>query len=548
VDNLLLKFVMDSDLQKRALYNASRKEGPSSHLWKVTLPLPSSSPLLDRVQKSTAIEADLRKFCHNRLEWLGDSIYITPEAKPHRRAANDDVFDLTTTAQEFLHSNKKVLLIWGDSGAGKSTFSKELERELWNDYINCKDRILKRQRIIPIFVSLPAIDRPESNLIGKQLREAGISKAQIQELKAKRRFVLICDGYDEFQQRCNLYNDNKLNQPGQWKAQMVISCRSEYLNHDYSYRFQPEDRDHQMGEALFQEAAIVPFSMERIQDYIEKYVAKGESPLQVKDYLQVLDQIPGLQELVTNPFLFTLCLRVLPVMTDLEYHNNITRVMLYDKFIDHWVEQGKRRLIKRSLPEGKRKAFDMLCDDDFSQNAIRFMKELAVAILKNQNGVPVVEYSHDREHNTWKAAFFGHEDYKIILHEVCPLNRELNRHRFIHQSVFEYMVARAVFEPQQGGNHGMTGQGTAAVAQERSERQAVANDTLVIPVRSPDMTSPLYKTRFIDKPAVLQFLAERVVQEPAFKEQLYDFIECSRTDEKWCIAAANAITILVRAG
>ncbi|KAG0300719.1 hypothetical protein BGZ98_008958 [Dissophora globulifera] len=547
-ESLLQEFAQDVDLAKRALYDASRKEGPSSLLMKVASPLLSSSPLLDRVQKIPVVDDDLRKLACDRLEWLEDTIYIAPEAKPNRQAPDGELFDLTTKVKEFLDGNKKVFLILGDSGAGKSTFNKELERELWKDYMDCKDQVLKGQKKIPIFVSLPAVDRTHSDLVGRQLREAGFSKAQIKELKAKRRFVLICDGYDEQQEKRNLYDINRLNQPGKWKAQMVISCRSEYLSHSYHYLFQPEDRDHQMDKALFQEAAIAPFSMERIQAYIEKYVAKEGSPLKVKDYLREFDRIPGLQELVTNPFLLTLCLRVLPDMTNFESHGKITRLMLYDKFIDHWVEKGKRRLIKRSLPEGKRKAFDILSDDDFSQSAIRFMKELAVAILKYQNGAPVVEYFHDREYKTWKAAFFGHEDHKIILREVCPLNRELNRHRFIHQSVFEYAMARAVFEPQQGGYYGTAGQGTTTVAQERSERQAVDGDTSIIPVRFPDMTSPLYWAKFVDKPAVLQFLADRVVQEPAFKEQLYNFIDCSRTDERWCIAAANAITILVRAG
>ncbi|KAG0037120.1 Dip2/Utp12 protein, partial [Gryganskiella cystojenkinii] len=46
----------------------------------------------------------------------------------------------------------------------------------------------------------------------------------------------------------------------------------------------------------------------------------------------------------------------------------------------------------------------------------------------------------------------------------------------------------------------------------------------------------------------MQFLVERVQSEPPFKDQLFGFIEASKTDKKWRIAAANAITILTRAG
>jgi hypothetical protein len=49
-------------------------------------------------------------------------------------------------------------------------------------------------------------------------------------------------------------------------------------------------------------------------------------------------------------------------------------------------------------------------------------------------------------------------------------------------------------------------------------------------------------------PSVLQFLEERVQQEPLFKQRLLDYIERSKMDRKWQQAAANANTILVRAG
>jgi hypothetical protein len=51
----------------------------------------------------------------------------------------------------------------------------------------------------------------------------------------------------------------------------------------------------------------------------------------------------------------------------------------------------------------------------------------------------------------------------------------------------------------------------------------------------------------MNDPSVLQFLEERVRQEPLFKQQLIEYIEYSKKDAKWSTAAANSITILVRA-
>ncbi|KAG0283966.1 hypothetical protein BGZ98_006089, partial [Dissophora globulifera] len=233
--------------------------------------------------------------------------------------------------------------------------------------------------------------------------------------------------------------------------------------------------------------------------------------------------------MVTNPFLLMLSLKVLPNMTNLGPSVKITRVLLYDEFVEQWIEQGKKRLIERELVGDEKKAFDTLSDDSFSQNAIDFVKDLAVAIFKNQNGNPIVEYSPDRENDTWKVEFFGADDDKKLLCEASPLRRDGNLHQFIHQSILEYWIARAIFDPQQMDEFGTRGQDTVDTVRERSEYQGVSTATVL----APDDNSPLLWRNFVDKPAVLQFLVERVLQEPLFEHQLYNFIEYSKTDEKW---------------
>ncbi|KAG0344979.1 hypothetical protein BGZ54_005698, partial [Gamsiella multidivaricata] len=192
------------------------------------------------------IEADLRRLRKQRLNERGEAVYIPPQAKANLQAPDDKLFDLTKEVEGFLSSDRKVMLLLGDSGGGKSTFNRQLECDLWDAY-------KKKEGRIPLFISLPAIDKPEQDLIAKHLRKAEFTEPQIRELKVYRKFVLICDGYDESQQTHNLYMSNRLNLPGEWSAQMVISCRSEYLGLDYRDRFQPADRNHQ-AEPAFQEA------------------------------------------------------------------------------------------------------------------------------------------------------------------------------------------------------------------------------------------------------------------------------------------------------
>ncbi|KAK3829740.1 MAG: hypothetical protein J3R72DRAFT_262267 [Linnemannia gamsii] len=185
------------------------------------LPLPASSSLLTRVLAIPDVEYDLHKLRLQRLEEHRRGVYIPPQAKPSLQASNNVLFPLMEKVQEFLVGHRKVFLVLGDSGAGKSTFNLELENILWKGY--------KKHGLIPLYINLPTIDDPAHDLIEKQLQYHNFSNEQIQEMKQHRQFVIICDGYDESQLKINLYTTNEFNQTMSWKVKMVVSCRSQYL-------------------------------------------------------------------------------------------------------------------------------------------------------------------------------------------------------------------------------------------------------------------------------------------------------------------------------
>jgi len=275
---LLQELETNGDAKKQGLYQACRKEGPSAHPLKIATHLPLSPSLLDRVQGKVDVEASLRKLRKKRLEGMSKDVYISPQAKAGLKSRNNELFPLMDKVQEFLESEKKVFLVLGDSGAGKSTFNQKLECDLWENY-------KKGDGLIPLFITLAAIQNPEHELIDKQLRNEEFTPGQIQELKGYRQFILICNGYDESRQTHNLYMSNKLNQSGGWRAQMVISCRSEYLGTDYQHKFQPVDRNRQVASHLFQEATIAPFSKGQIQEYVKQFVSRGGQQWSDADYL-----------------------------------------------------------------------------------------------------------------------------------------------------------------------------------------------------------------------------------------------------------------------
>lgn len=357
------------------------------YLLRSRLPTPISSPTLAKVQKIPYIEYDLYKLRLQRLKGAQQSIYIPPMAKANMQIRDDDLFLLMDKVDEFLKSERQVMLILGDSGAGKSTFNKHLELKLLRTY--------KSGDPFPLFINLPAVDRPAKDMIEKHLETNNIPDDMRQEIKKHRRLVIICDGYDECQQLANLHSTNLLNQPGQWNTKLIINCRSQYLGQDYRSRFMPRSSDHYARPSphLFQEAVITPFSKEQIENYINQYVPLEPRTWTTQDYMDKLNLIPHLMDLVKNPFLLTLALEALPlvikdqqVLEDIE----ITRIQLYDIFVEHWLDVNKRRLESNTFTLEEREILDQLLDAGFTPMGIDYSTRLASAIFEKQEGNPLV--------------------------------------------------------------------------------------------------------------------------------------------------------------
>ncbi|KAF9356631.1 hypothetical protein BGX26_004980 [Mortierella sp. AD094] len=545
-ETLLRYLANERDTKKQDLYRTCRESGSSQHPLRITSLTPSkgSPSLLDRVQLRAAFEGDvhrLRQRCLDR----DNAIYIPPQAKAGLNASDDASFPLMNQVMKFLDGDQKVFLLLGDSGAGKSTFNRELELSLWGSY-------KKEHTRIPLHIHLPTIERPEHDLIGKHLRQAHFLDHQINEMKSQCEFILICDGYDECQSSQNLYKCNQLNQPGQWRAQMVISCRTEYLGKDHSSRFQAIDRNKSTASGLLQEAVIMPFSEGQIQEYIEQYVSKKELPWKSADYRRVFKEIPQLLDLVKNPFLLSLSLETLPGMVDLRSDLStvkITRVALYDRFVDEWLERNKIRLFETTRSEQESRVFNELANEGFERNGICYFKDLAVAILEKHAGNHVVEYLFNRDQGTWKEKYFGLNERNKLLREACPLSRRGNRYQAIHRSLHEYAIALAVFDPQESEEDQepkLVRQGDAGPVLGLRGQHILKGVSTTIGQSLLD--SPLARNNIVCEPSIIQFLAERAQQEALFKEQLLAVIACSKTEKSASQAAANALTILVKAG
>ncbi len=458
-------------------------------------------------------------------------LYVDPRGRLNLEET--DTFHLLSKVQEFLN-DKKVILLTGDSGAGKTTFNRILEKELWKK---------KREHdAIPLFISLANIDKPEHDLIPKALRKKGLSEFQIHLLKKeKQKFVFILDGYDEIRQTQNLYLSNRINQSDGWQGQMIISCRTEYLGQDYQTRFQPNLK--LRGEdSSFQEVIIEPFSEEERNQYLEKYV-KYNSMWTLQQYKESLEQ-PHLKVLVSTPFLLRVVLEALPYLEDKGEEQTAIklRMDLYDQFVKQWFERNQQRLSIQGLTGSKREIFRELCDDGFVQHGIGFVKNLAAQLYIKNGGRPVINYSLFKDKGNWKDAFFGREEEKQLLREAWPLSRNGYQYRFIHKLLLEYFIARVLFDSFDE----CMGSGVHRDHVRKTSIYHFKNKSADSSQTTQEIT--LAPNHWSSDPGVVRWLTERVQQDKAFKEQLLAIIELSKTDASVCHAAANAITILVRAG
>lgn len=254
-------------------------------------------------------------------------------------------FDLDEKVSEFLdqkNKERKVMLLLGGAGEGKSTYNRYLFKKLWYEFAEGS--------AIPVFIGLPSVENPATQLLQEYFNSEHFTEEEIGFLHRNHSFVFILDGYDEMNSTPNLYTTNHLNT---WQAKVIISCRTQYLTQfvRYDQYFKPI----QAGtgiilDSAFQELTVVPFNEYQIDAYITKYLSVDKDAYAWGDlamYRSHINTISGLRELITTPFLLMIALKVMPAIVN-QYagleagvRRKITQSVLYDAFMQWWFRRGE---------------------------------------------------------------------------------------------------------------------------------------------------------------------------------------------------------------
>ncbi|KAF9911806.1 hypothetical protein EC991_002108 [Linnemannia zychae] len=555
--------------------------------------------MLQCKQNSASDEIHVKPFGYEKELGIAKTQDDTSLDAPDRTSSRP----LLDIAQEFIGGDKQVLLIVGDPGSGKTRFAQQLQSILSDAYLKSSDLNVR----IPLLIDLPDYPKTSTDLMGEVLKQKGFSSEQISNLKRSRHFVLICDGYDEAQITSNIYNSNRFNQSGQWRVKLIIFCRSDKIGRDMDSQFKPMHLNHYNVEKLdlFQKAATAPFTLSQIKKYVQKYVtqqqqqqheqhqrhnqkhsggrqspqrqpqlkAQGDQETQssaevfrgwgVQQYMKTLADIPNLMELVKNPYILSFVLSLLPEFAGSAQDTSRSRASfdaLYKRIFDNWMAVAKKRLSSKTMTGKERNAFIALLDGGFSATFMGTLKELAVDIYKRQAHDPVVQYSHlrdkDKQQEQWKTKYFGSHTEARLFQESVPLVRSGDFFQFAHPSLLQYLYSLAVFDPHSsGGFDSELPQGGAPESLSMSSSGALLHYD---PARPNEQTEEqqakalvkdhkLSVTKISKRSMTVQFLADRVRDNPVFMKQLVETIRESRNnaDDDHTLAA-NAMTILVR--
>jgi len=482
-------------------------------------------------------------------------IYIPVNAYADFFDSYEQKFDLNQAIKAFINGYQKVFLLLGEAGAGKSTYLRYLENDLWQRWESTK--------IIPLLIHLPSLKNPYQDAIKEFFSKQGFTEHEQKELKNNYSFLFLLDGYDELKEMNNLYVSNELQE---WNAKVIITCRTSYLigeQSSYHNYFLPR-RENLISAVSMEEAMIAPFTLSQIESYSCKWIAMNKNPQTWEQYKADINSIPVLNELIKIPSLLPIILQLLPNIIQ-KHGRNIDQEKLascqkdlLDALTAYWFEKEEQRLIYARVWNEK---------TDIKKSFAYFAKQLTQEMIKE--GVTQIDYEDNTDlfnpkKSKWEP-FFTFDPAKemiphlsiirsgVLLRKVGP-----SSYAFFHPLLIEYFGFSPALKDQlvlflQKINSSSSNSADSVFTRYESKNDD-ANLTVSKPQQEVKENSLGYfsyenlNKKLLKTESELKDLIEEVSQNPNLEKLLFDFIERSKTNSKASIAAANAMTILNGAG
>ncbi|MHA7841191.1 MAG: NACHT domain-containing protein, partial [Gammaproteobacteria bacterium] len=484
-----------------------------------------------------------------------------------------------------------ALLVTGSAGQGKTWLGQALVYDLWKNY--------QPGDAIPLWVPLLGMESPGKQLIEQhlvKLLEQGctrdVNPLDEDDVKAISRLLkreqpslfLVIDGYDELSpQQRQVYLHPQYSRMRGWQhpVQVMYTSRREALPEGYQMYFQSHKH-------CLLECGVQLFGKTQRDKMVANYVAEqrkkssAEAVVWEEEKYHEYLQLPTLLEVAKTPFLLHMVLTALPqVMATVNdamsngpgdeeeaskiLRQRLTRHELYEAFLRaHYIRESEklsemvgiekvtgelRQAYDEQVSKEAREKYEAtgypvwvwalenyargLAQGMFAhhENSVRWhIAEKQSLLNRMKQGVQEVlglggsEKAEDaiEANEEWLAAFFDDESDATLpyLRRGCPLKRVgQESYSFYHQSLLEYYAAEHLFN------------GALTESWLLAGRSLNHENLLTLPEGD-----------------VLNNLVRLVKDVPVFKDALYRIVEQSKVEPSVWRAAANAMTLLNRAG
>lgn len=441
-------------------------------------------------------DAHLESICY--VEASGAESIYDPKINP---------FNLSDEIDKFLAGDKKVFLLLGDSGAGKSSFIKALTRRLWKEW--------NKNKHVPILIELGSSNAG----VGEVLKR--FTEHEINELKLKYKIFFLFDGVDESKQRRNLFEVNELDQ---WNSdsKVIFTCKTQYFLGElssYQKYFIPLAQNASSKKTPIREAVVSPFTTDKIKAYCK---LKKSIPDASKHLEKALELIPELKSLIENPQMLSFVVEHLQdLIRDFQSAGAkqiLSRFSLMDRSINSWLNDQSGRMGSEGIWT-EEVDLEMLFVD-FAKLAAEEMVVKGLSSLNHNECIDIIVRALRRS-----APFIKSDDSIRTIRFGIPVigKKGPNAFNFLHRSFQWYFYTKAVF-PFLGD----ATQTTKTISVDMLEKKCISEEFELV-----------------------NFLAECVCNHPEVKDSLFKLVERSRgakTETSAAIAGSNAITILNAAG
>jgi len=430
----------------------------------------------------------------------------------------------------FLNSSKKVFLLIGASGIGKTTFSQYLENNL-----------LKKNYktiFIPIWINLKTLKNSNEKLI-EEIFEKHNLQPYMNHLKTEN-IIFILDGLDEINQINSIIKANNLDQFR--NAKFLVTCNQDYFNSSKLENSSINFFFPQIPEELFTLTFLMPFDNNDKIHFMNNYLnlkpeAEEKEKFILKQFETIFIQYENLAEITTNPLiLFMICKIVTYLPNLISQKTKLKKFDIYNQFIKYWfknkIENYQFNRINNNdenisnsnsdekLNESVNELFKLCVEfsiDIFLKTKLNFNNQL----LSNFNNLTYTKDQLIKTFDKLKCVNNNKSEYMNDFIKWIPIKKVgENQFDFIHNSIIEFFISFRILE----------------------EFNMIDDENFNV---YSSFEKLLFNQLDISKyPGILAFIIESFEDQPDFEKKLWKFVFDSKYRTDIDYLSSNSITIL----